>query len=181
MNGIKKKPLVSHEMTRLHIYVVENSGYLCPEIFHLLLSLIFSHALLTSLPYYFKFSKAAKLSVTMAGSKATVRVDNQYTSTFPITNGVRQGDALSSILFDLVLEAILQKMNTTGHIGTKNTQILAYTDDVTIMCSSKNALKDTLFHIEVEARRRGLLVNETKTKYLQVAKAVPNNHQLCCG
>jgi hypothetical protein len=72
-------------------------------------------------------------------------------------------------------------MNTTGHIGTKNTQILAYTDDVTIMCSSKNALKDTLFHIEVEARRRGLLVNETKTKYLQVAKAVPNNHQLCCG
>jgi hypothetical protein len=45
----------------------------------------------------------------MVGSKATVRVDNIYTSTFPITNGVRQGDALSSILFDLVLEAILLK------------------------------------------------------------------------
>jgi hypothetical protein len=29
------------------------------------------------------------ISVTMAGSKATVRVDNQYTSTFPITNDVR--------------------------------------------------------------------------------------------
>jgi hypothetical protein len=47
------------------------------------------------------------ISVTMAGRKATVRVDNQYTSTFPITNGVRQGDALSSILFDLLLEALL--------------------------------------------------------------------------
>jgi hypothetical protein len=35
------------------------------------------------------------ISVTMAGSKATIRVDNQYTSTFPITHGVRQGDALS--------------------------------------------------------------------------------------
>jgi hypothetical protein len=65
------------------------------------------------------------ISVTMAGSKATVRVDNQYTSTFPITNGVRQGDALSSVLFDLVLEAIFQKMNTTDHIETKRTQILA--------------------------------------------------------
>ena len=47
------------------------------------------------------------INVTMAGCEATVRVDNQYTSTFPITHGVRQGDALSSILFDLVLEAIL--------------------------------------------------------------------------
>jgi hypothetical protein len=47
------------------------------------------------------------LSVTMVGSKATVRVDNQHTSTFPITNGVKQGDALSSILFDLVLDATL--------------------------------------------------------------------------
>jgi len=47
------------------------------------------------------------ISVTIAGSKATIRDDNLHTSTFPITNGVRQGDALSSILFDLVLEAIL--------------------------------------------------------------------------
>jgi len=44
----------------------------------------------------------------MAGSKATVRINNQYTSMFPITNGVRRGDALSSVLFDLVLEAILR-------------------------------------------------------------------------
>jgi hypothetical protein len=61
------------------------------------------------------------ISVTMAGSKATVRVDNQHTSTFPITIGARQGDALYSIIFDLVLEAILQKMNISGHIGTKST------------------------------------------------------------
>jgi hypothetical protein len=57
--------------------------------------------------------------VTMPGSKATVRIYNQYTSTFPITNGVRQGDAMSAILFGLVLEAIFQKMNITGHIGKK--------------------------------------------------------------
>jgi len=59
------------------------------------------------------------ISVTMAGSKATVRVNNQYISTFPITNGVRQGDALSYILFNLVLEAILQKVNITGHKAYK--------------------------------------------------------------
>jgi len=60
------------------------------------------------------------VGVNMAGSRATVRVNNQYTPTFPITNGVRQGDALSSVLFDLVLEAIIRKLNITGHIGTKS-------------------------------------------------------------
>jgi hypothetical protein len=92
------------------------------------------------------------IGMTMAGSKATLRVDSQYIAMFPITNGVRQGDPLSSILFDLVLEAILQKMNITGHIGTKSTQILVYTDDVAIMRRSKSALKDVLFNIENEAR-----------------------------
>jgi hypothetical protein len=66
----------------------------------------------------------------MTGSKASVRVDNQYIPAFPITNGVRQGDALSSVLFDLVLGTIFQKMNITGYIETKNTQISAYADDV---------------------------------------------------
>ena len=48
------------------------------------------------------------IGVTMAGSRATVRADNQYTPTFHIIHGVRQGDALSAILFDLVLEAIFR-------------------------------------------------------------------------
>jgi hypothetical protein len=83
------------------------------------------------------------ISVTVAGSKANVRVDNQHITTFSITNGMRQGNTLSSILFDSVLEAILQKMNITSYIGIKSTQILAYADDVAIMSRSKNALKDT--------------------------------------
>jgi hypothetical protein len=69
-------------------------------------------------------------------------------------------------------------MNITGHIGTKSTQILAYADDVAIMSRSKNALKDTLDNIEKEARRRGLLINENKTKYMHVATAVPNDEHL---
>ena len=81
------------------------------------------------------------IGVTMAGSRATVRVDNQYTPTFHITHGVRQGDALSAILFDLVLEAIFQKMNVTGHIGIKSSQILAYADDVAIVSRNKKCTK----------------------------------------
>jgi hypothetical protein len=72
-------------------------------------------------------------------------------------------------------------MNITGHIGTKSTQILAYADDVVIMSRSKNALKDTFSNIEKEARSRGLLVNENKNKYMQVARALHNDEHLSCG
>jgi len=116
----------------------------------------------------------------MVGSKTTARADNQCTFTFPITNGVRQGDSLSSILFDLVLEAILQKINTTGHIGTKSTQILAYADDVAIVGRNKSALKDTPVNIKSEARKRGLRINENKTKYMEVTRAASNSDHLRC-
>jgi hypothetical protein len=66
---------------------------------------------------------------------------------------VRQGDALSSILFDLDLEAIFQKMNITGYIGTKSTQIFAYVDDVAKVSRNKNALKDIVVNIESEAKK----------------------------
>jgi hypothetical protein len=71
-------------------------------------------------------------------------------------------------------------MNIAGYIGTKSTQILTYTDDVTITGRSKNALKDTVLNIEEEARSRGLLVNENKTEYMQVARLVHNDEHLCC-
>ena len=57
------------------------------------------------------------------------------------------------------VEAIIQKLNNTGHIGTKSTQIFAYADDVAILSRNKNVLKDALGNIESAARERGLIIN----------------------
>jgi hypothetical protein len=94
---------------------------------------------------------------------------------------VRDKETHSSILFDLGLEAILQKINITVHIGTKSIQILAYADDVAIVGRNKNVLKNTLVSIESEARKRGLLINENKTKYMEVTRAASNSDHLRCG
>jgi hypothetical protein len=119
----------------------------------------------------------------MAGSKEIVRVDNQYTPTFPINSGVRQGNTLSSILFDLALEAIFQKLYITGYIRTKSTQIFAYADDVAIVSRNKNAPTDTLGNIDSEEKRWewGLLINENKTKYMEVTRIVVNGDHLRFG
>jgi len=49
------------------------------------------------------------------------------------------------------------------------------------MSRSESAFKGTLFNIEKKTRRRGFLVNENKTNYMQVARAVLNDEHLCCG
>jgi len=46
---------------------------------------------------------------------------------------------------------------------------------------NKNALKDTLDNIESEARQRGLLINENKTRYMEVTRTVANGEHLQCG
>jgi hypothetical protein len=67
------------------------------------------------------------------------------------------------------------------HTITESTQIFAYANDVAIMSRDKNALKDALGNTESEARERGLLINENKTKYMEVTRTVVNGHHLQYG
>ena len=46
---------------------------------------------------------------------------------------------------------------------------------------NKNALKGTLVNIESEARKRGLLINESKTKCMEVTRIIVNGDHLQCG
>jgi hypothetical protein len=46
---------------------------------------------------------------------------------------------------------------------------------------NKNAVKDTLVNIEREARKRGLRMNDNKTKYMEVRTAASNSDHLHCG
>jgi hypothetical protein len=52
---------------------------------------------------------------------------------------------------------------------------------VAIVSRNKNALKYALVNIESEARERGLLINENKTKYMGVTRTVVNGDHLRCG
>ena len=81
----------------------------------------------------------------------------------------------------LPLPFLYDQCHCTGHIGTKITQIFAYADDVAVVNRNKNALKDTLFNTESEARKRGLRVKENKTKYMEVTRAASNSDHLLCG
>jgi hypothetical protein len=56
---------------------------------------------------------------------------NVVSETVRVSTGLRQGDALSPVLFNLVLEKIVRELNTIDGVAMGNTTIglLAYADD----------------------------------------------------
>jgi len=56
----------------------------------------------------------------MEGSKAKIRIDGKISRSFEIAVGVRQGDALSTVLFNLALHRVIEKLNLRGRTNTNS-------------------------------------------------------------
>jgi hypothetical protein len=86
--------------------------------------------------------------------------------------GLRQGDVLFTLFFNVVLEVIVRRANlqTTGSIYNKESQLLAYADDIDIVGRSQPAVRNAYLSLERETSKLGLKINERKTKYMIAAR-----------
>jgi hypothetical protein len=100
---------------------------------------------------------------------------------FPIRNGLKQGDALSPMLFSFVLEYTIRRVyvNQDGlqlH-GTHQLlvyaedvnildQLLVYAEDVNILGGSVHTTKENTVSLIVARQETGLEVNAGKTTYI---------------
>ena len=73
-----------------------------------------------------------------------VRWGNIYSSTFEVSNGVKQGGVLSPILFNLYIDELLERLKKSGfgcHIGSMFMGAFCYADDCTLLAPSITSLK----------------------------------------
>jgi hypothetical protein len=75
-------------------------------------------------------------------------------------------------LFNVVLEVIVRRANlqTTDTIYNKETQLLAYANDIDIFGKGQSAVRDAHLALEGETAKVGLKVNEQKAKYMIAAR-----------
>jgi hypothetical protein len=101
-----------------------------------------------------------------------VKIQNACSESFETRQGLRQGDILSTLIFNVVLEVSERRANLqiTGTIYNKETQLLAYVADIYIVSGSESAVRDSYLVLEREAAKEGLKINEQKTKYILAAR-----------
>lgn len=110
--------------------------------------------------------------MTMSRVVCCVKIQNDISNPFETEVGVRQGDALACLLFNIALDKVVREaqLNNRGTIFNKSTQILAYADDVDIITRTIRQAKETFTTFEAAANNMGLHVNEQKTKFMAATK-----------
>jgi len=106
--------------------------------------------------------------MTMENTQIQVRIQSDLSGLITTKKGLRQGDSLDCLLFNLALEKVVRNegIQTSGTIFYKSVQLLAYADDIDIIARSQTALKEAFLSLERAAGEMGLRINEKKTKYL---------------
>jgi len=87
-------------------------------------------------------------------------------------NGLKQGDALSQMFFNFVLEYAIRRVqvNQDGLQLNGTHQLLAYADDVNTLGGSIHNLKENAEALVAATREMGLEVSADKTKYMVMSR-----------
>ena len=98
-------------------------------------------------------------------TKARVVVGSGMSNKFQVNIGLRQGSALSPLLFIFVMELIIRKISTTYALRK-----IMHADDLVIVAEHREELQGALEEWNDMCKKHGLNMNLDKTEVMWVGK-----------
>ncbi|GBM36204.1 hypothetical protein AVEN_97571-1 [Araneus ventricosus] len=113
---------------------------------------------------------------SLSNVRCRIKIQNHLSESFTAERGLRQGDSLACLLFNLTLKKCIRVsgLDRKGTLWNRSLQLLAYADDIDIIGRSERAVKEAFRALEISATDMGLSINEDKTKIMEVPSSTGN-------
>jgi len=118
--------------------------------------------------------------VKLCNSKTLSRVKfwNKLSMAFETKSGLRQGDGMSPILFNMALESVVREISNGEAWSLNRGLILAYADDIIITGNTRAEVQMNMKKLIKVSKNMGLVVNTEKTKYMVVTRGPEDRSNL---
>ena len=118
--------------------------------------------------------------------RCSVRLNGIYTEWFEVRCGIKQGCALSSILFNLYINDLLQRLNELNvgiDIEGQKLSVLAYADDVVLLAETESDLQVLLDELNLWCINNKMEINQGKSKIMHFRNpSTPRTERIyACG
>jgi hypothetical protein len=104
------------------------------------------------------------------GSQTQLRVNGALSQAISVNRGVRQGDPLSPVLFNSVIDLALRHIDKGigVSVGKEKLSCLAFADDLVLLASTPKSLQTQFNSIELALRKCGLELNVEKSATIRL-------------
>ncbi|CAG9134902.1 unnamed protein product [Plutella xylostella] len=112
------------------------------------------------------------VEVATKESRMKVRVGGELTEEFAVVTGLKQGDALSPMLFNLALEHVLRgvlELDFGLQLNGKH-KVVGYADDLAVLGKTAEEVRKAAKLLDTEAGKIGLRINRGKSEYLHMKR-----------
>ena len=117
------------------------------------------------------------------GATTSLHVEGKFRKPLPQNRGVKQGDPLSPLLFNFVIDWALDSLDPAIglSIGQASFKLnhLAFADDVVPVAESQAGLQDLVAHFQRALSKCGLSLNSQKSNTLRIAINGKRKQWLC--